>query len=212
MPKVLVLIPSFNEKSSLLKILKKIKYNVLVMDDCSTDGTSKVIKKINKNDLKIISNKKNLGYEKNLLKGFQEIFKTDFEYIITFDADGEHDVRDIQRMEKYLVNNDVDMLIGLRKKKNRFVEKIVSLFFKLFYKIEDPLSGFKLYKIKNLKKIIHEVKNNFFLVDIITIFKKKNYKIETININSKISKKRIPRIGNNFVVRIKILRCISLMI
>lgn len=117
MPKVLVLIPSFNEKSSLLKILKKIKYNVLVMDDCSTDGTSKVIKKINKNDLKIISNKKNLGYEKNLLKGFQEIFKTDFEYIITFDADGEHDVRDIQRMEKYLVNNDVDMLIGLRKKK-----------------------------------------------------------------------------------------------
>jgi len=212
MPKVLVLIPSFNEKSSLLKILKKIKYNVLVMDDCSTDGTSKVIKKINKNNLKIISNKKNLGYEKNLLKGFQEIFKTDFEYIITFDADGEHDARDIQRMEKYLVNNDVDMLIGLRKKKNRYVEKIVSLFFKLFYKIEDPLSGFKAYKIKNLKKIIHEVENNFFLVDIITIFKKKNYKIEAININTKISKKRIPRIGNNFFVRFKILRCISLMI
>ena len=53
MPKTLVLIPSFNEKKSLIKILKKIKNtnNIIIMNDNSTDGTSKLIK--NKKKLKI---------------------------------------------------------------------------------------------------------------------------------------------------------------
>ena len=212
MPKVLVLIPSFNEKSSIIKILKKIKQDVLVLDDFSSDGTLKLIKSIKKDKLKIISNKKNYGYEKNLLNGFKNIIKKDFEYVVTFDADGEHDTRDIIRIEKYLIKNDVDMLIGVRSKKNRLVEKVVSFFFKLFFSVEDPLSGFKAYKIKKLKKIINEIKYNYFLVDIIRIFKKRNYRIDTLNINSKKLKKRIPRIRNNFFVRLKILKCIGLLI
>ena len=108
MSKVLVLIPCFNEKSSLLKILKKIKYDVLIMDDCSTDGLSEDVKSLKKKNLIIISNKKNYGYEKNLLKGFKKIIKKDFEYVITFDADGEHNTRDIKRMKNHLTNNDVD--------------------------------------------------------------------------------------------------------
>jgi glycosyltransferase involved in cell wall biosynthesis len=212
MPKVLVLIPSFNEKSSIIKILKKIKHDVLVLDDFSSDGTLKLIKSIKKDKLKIISNKKNHGYEKNLLNGFKKIIKKNFEYVITFDADGEHDTRDIMRIEKYLIKNDVDMLIGVRSKKNRLEEKVVSFFFKLFFSVEDPLSGFKAYKIKKLKKIINEIKYNYFLVDIIRIFKKRNYRIDTLNINSKKLKKRIPRIGNNFFVRLKILKCIGLLI
>mgnify|MGYP006165261319 FL=1 len=212
MPKILVLIPSFNEKSSIIKILKKIKQDVLVLDDFSSDGTLKLIKSIKKDKLKIISNKKNYGYEKNLLNGFKNIIKKDFEYVVTFDADGEHDTRDIIRIEKYLIKNDVDMLIGVRSKKNRLVEKVVSFFFKLFFSVEDPLSGFKAYKIKKLKKIINEIKDNYFLVDIIRIFKKRNYRIDTLNINSKKLKKRIPRIRNNFFVRLKILKCIGLLI
>ena len=180
------------------------------MDDCSTDGTLKIIK--NKNNLKIISSKKNYGYEKNLLKGFQRVIKKNYEYVITFDADGEHDTKDIQKVKKYLINNDVDMLIGVRNKKNRFLEKIISLFFKLFLNVEDPLSGFKAYKVKKLKKIIHEVKDNFFLVDIIKIFKKRKYQIGSININSKISKNRKARVGASLFVNLKILKCIRLII
>ena len=73
MPKVLVLIPCFNEKNSLLKILKKIKQKVVIMDDCSTDGLSKEIKKLKNKNFAIISNKRRFGYEKNLLKGFQKL-------------------------------------------------------------------------------------------------------------------------------------------
>ena len=99
MPKNLIIIPSFNEKTSLLKILKKIenKNHVLVMDDCSTDETSKIIQ--NRKKLRIISNKKNYGYEKNLLKAFRKVINSNFEYIITFDADGEHDFKDIEKIK-----------------------------------------------------------------------------------------------------------------
>jgi len=207
----IILIPSYNEKISLLKILKKInkKYSILIMDDCSVDGTAKNIK--NKKKIKIFSNKKNLGYESNLLLGFKKIIRLNFKYIITFDADGESYVRDIKKIEKYLDTYSPDLLIGNRKKKNRIVEQVVSFFFHKFINVNDPLSGFKAYKREKLKKIIHEIRSDFFLVDIIKIFRTKNYIIRNINVNSKTFKKRIPRIGNNLFASIKILRCIKLL-
>jgi len=212
MSKNLIIIPSFNEKTSLLKILKKIKNKnyVLVMDDCSTDETSKVIQ--NRKKLRIISNKKNYGYEKNLLKAFRKVINSNFEYVITFDADGEHDFKDIEKIKKYLKIKKPDLLIGTRAKKNRFAESVVGVFFKFFYKLEDPLSGFKAYRIDKLRNVMKEIKNDFYLVDIIKLFLKKQYKVDSIKINSNIFKKRIARVGSNFKASIKILKCIKLLI
>ena len=212
MSKNLIIIPSFNEKTSLLKILKKIenKNYVLVMDDCSTDETSKIIQ--NRKKLRIISNKKNYGYEKNLLKAFRKVINSNFEYVITFDADGEHDFKDIEKIKKYLKIKKPDLLIGTRAKKNRFAESVVGVFFKFFYKLEDPLSGFKAYRIDKLRNVMKEIKNDFYLVDIIKLFLKKQYKVDSIKINSNIFKKRIARVGSNFKASIKILKCIKLLI
>lgn len=211
MPKTLVLIPSFNEKKSLIKILKKIQNtnNIIIMDDNSTDGTSKLIK--NKKKLKIYRNKKNYGYENNLLKGFKKGFKLNFDYIITFDADGEHDVKNIEKIKKYLNSYKPDLLIGIRNKKNRYVEKIVSFMFNFKFKVRDPLSGLKAYKVEKLKKIIYQVQENYFLVDIIKIFKEKNYSVATMKISSKIQTDRAPRVGYSFFVFFKILKCIRLV-
>ena len=212
MSKVLVLIPCFNEKGSLLKILKKIRQKVIIMDDCSTDGLSKEIKKLKNKNFTIISNKKNYGYEKNLLIGFQKVIKTSYDYVITFDADGEHDTKDLWRMEKYLALNKVDLLIGVRKSKNRFIEKLLSFFFKIFLNIDDPLSGFKAYKINRLKETIAQIRTNFFLVDILTLFKRKKLLIKSIPVNSKILDNRRSRVGNEIFVNLKILRCLKLIL
>lgn len=212
MSKVLVLIPCFNEKSSLLKILKEIRQNVIIMDDCSTDGLSKEIKKLKNKNLTIISNKKKYGYEKNLLKGFQKVIKTSYDYVITFDADGEHDTQDLIRMEEYLALNKVDLLIGVRRNKNRFIEKLLSFFFKKFLNISDPLSGFKAYKIDKLKETIPKIRTSYFLVDIITLFKRKKLLIKSIPVNSKILDDRKSRVGNEIFVNLKILRCLKLIL
>jgi len=212
MPKNLIIIPSFNEKKSLLSILKKIQHknNILIMDDCSTDETPKYIKN-NKRTI-VISNKKNLGYEKNLLKGFKKAINLNFEYAITFDADGEHDFKDIKKILIYLKKNKTDLLIGNRKKKNRIAESVISYIFKFLFNLEDPLSGFKAYKIKKLKKVFKEIKDDFYLVDIIKLFLKKKYKVENIKINSKELVNRNPKIGSNFMASIKIMKCIKLLL
>ena len=189
------------------KNLKKIKHKVLIMDDCSTDGLSEEINKRKNKNVTVITNKKNYGYEKNLLRGFHKVIKLKYEYVITFDADGEHDVNDLYKMENYLSSSKVDMLIGVRKNKNRLIEKLLSFFFKIFCNIEDPLSGFKAYKIKRLKESIFKIKTNYFLVDIITLFKKKKFLIKSIPINSKVLNDRKSRIGNNIYVNLKILKC-----
>lgn len=179
------------------------------MDDNSTDGTSKLIK--NTRNLKIYKNSKNYGYEKNLLKGFKKVFKFNFDYIITFDADGDHSIGNIEKIKKYLNYHKPDLLVGVRKEKNREVEKFLSFIFDLKFKIKDPLSGLKAYKVEKLKKIISQVKQNYFLVDIIKIFKEKNYSMTTMEINTKTQTERTPRVGSSLFVFFKILKCIRLV-
>ena len=64
----IVILPSYNEIGSLIKIckeLKKRKINFIVLDDNSNDGTNRWLKK---NKINYIRNRQNLGYEKNIKK------------------------------------------------------------------------------------------------------------------------------------------------
>ena len=70
----LIIIPSYNEIRSLKKIFKhfkKNKFNFLVLDDHSSDGSHEWLKKISS----FIRNKTNIGYERNILKGFRYALK-----------------------------------------------------------------------------------------------------------------------------------------
>ena len=209
MPKNLIIIPSYNEKKTLIKILKKnkAKYNILIMDDKSTDGTTDIY--IDKKKVSMISNKKNYGYERNLLKGFKTAIDLNYDFVITFDADGEHDFDDLDKIKKFIKTYDPDLLIGDRKKKNRFAETIIGFFFQLFYNINDPLKRIKVYKVSKLKNIFREIDDNYYLVDIIKLFIKKKCTIYNIKINTNIVKNRISRIDNNFQASLKILKCIK---
>ena len=94
----LIVIPTYNEINSLKLILSKIhkKYNLLVIDDFSNDGTKTFLKK----NINFIRNKKNEGYEKTVLKGLKYAHRKKFKYVLTFDSDGEHDVDDVPRLIK----------------------------------------------------------------------------------------------------------------
>jgi glycosyltransferase involved in cell wall biosynthesis len=97
--KSIILIPSYNEKKSLKNILNKIdsKFKVIVVDDCSDDGTCQYLKK---KKIEFIKNKTNIGYESTLKKGMIYIKKNykKCNIVITFDADGEHKVSDLKKL------------------------------------------------------------------------------------------------------------------
>ena len=92
----------------------------MIINDASTDKTKKLSSRSN---VEIVTNSKNLGYEKSLIKGFKFIKKKypKVKNVITFDADGEHYPSDLSKLIKFQKVN-ADMIICNRKELNRFLE------------------------------------------------------------------------------------------
>jgi len=212
MPKFVILIPSFNEKKTLLKILKKIRsFKALIIDDYSSDNTYKIVK--NFKNISIYRNKKNIGYEESLKKGFDLLKKSNFDFIVTMDADGEHSITNLQKIIKFCKKYNPDLVIGNRYRKNRFSESILSYLFKSRFNILDPLSGFKAYKLNKLNLILKKNKiRNYFLVDLLINFVKSEMIVKTINIKSNLKPNRSSKVGGFFYANLKILSCFKFIL
>jgi hypothetical protein len=204
MDSLIVLIPAYNELNDLKKILKKNKILFFVIDDCSNDKTESFLKK---NKIRYIRNKKNLGYEESLLKGINYIIKNykEKKFICTLDGDNEHPIKIVNKIYKTFLQKNYDILVCNRKIKNRFLEKCLSGFFYIKYKIKDPMSGMKIYKIQSLKKIINFASNNFFLVDLLYLAIKNKFKVGNYEIKTKRNLKN-SKIGFGFKTQLKILK------
>lgn len=178
--KFLILIPTFNELNNLKKFIKKVGKlaPVCILDDCSKDKTIDWLKK---NNINFIRNKKNLGYEKNLINGIKK-FKKYCDFLITFDGDGQHKLSDLRKIIN--IKKPFDIIVCNRKKKNRFMEEVISYFSNLLFGLKDPLSGFKIYKTSILKKNNFNNIGNYFLVDFLFLFSK-NKKIINFQISTK---------------------------
>jgi len=201
---LVLLIPSFNELGNFKKFLIKLNknYNLLIVDDSSTDMTNEFLK-VNK--IPFIRNKINLGYENSLISGMQFIKKQKkYKKILTMDADGQHKEKYIDKINKIYDRKNADVVVGSRINKNRIIEKIISYFFYKKFKINDPLSGFKIYKTESLSKLNLAKIKNFFLVDLLVQLLQAEKKVFSINIKTR-ARKDHPRIGNIFKVNLKML-------
>ena len=205
--KFLILIPAYNELENLKKFIKKINRLVplCVLDDYSNDNTEEWLLK---NNIHFIKNKKNFGYEKNLINGIKK-FRKKYDYLITFDGDGQHKISDLKKIINIKMNYDI--IVCNRKNKNRFLEVVISIFSNFFFGLRDPLSGFKVYKTIILKqKNFKEIKN-YFLVDFLLTFVKSDLKIINIEISTK---KRFgsSRVGNSISITFKELKILLKLI
>lgn len=195
--KFLILIPAYNELKNLKKFIKKVNKlsSVCVLDDGSRDNTYEWL---NKNKIWVKKNKSNLGYEKNLLYGIKKYRKYS-DYIITFDGDGQHKISDLKKILRF--KNMPDVIICNRAIKNRFMEVVISYFFNFFFGLKDPLSGFKVYNTKILKKKNFENIGDFFLVDFLLLLIKKK-KVVNMEITTK-KREDEPRVGKLLTVSFK---------
>ena len=146
----IIIIPAYNEEKTLPLLLKKIESKVfkLVVDDCSSDRT--FLKTKNLCD-KIIKLKNNSGVDNAINKGFEFALKNKFKYIITIDADGQHDPKYIKNIENLLRKN-YDLVITQRNNFPRISEKIFSFYSTNKFNVPDLLSGMKGYSYKLAKK------------------------------------------------------------
>ena len=131
-----IIIPVFNEKNTILKIIQKIESlkdidkEIIIVDDCSDDGTKEILTGISNSKYKIIFHEKNLG------KG--AAIKTAKKYItgqivIIQDADLEYNPEDYRKLIKPILNQEYEVVYGSRVLgKNRYFVKNFSSVYRIF--------------------------------------------------------------------------------
>ena len=208
---IILIIPSFNELQSLKLFVKKLRkyFDLIIIDDCSTDNTNRWLLK---NRIEFLRNTKNLGYEKSILKGLKHASKKKkYKFFISVDADGQHNFNDIFKIIKKHNLAKYDLIICNRFETNRFLETIISNLTSIKFDLKDVLSGFKIYNAQSLRKINLNNIGNKYLVDLVMQIYQKNNRI--INFPVKTNKRRDkPRIGGNLMVNFKLLKILFFLI
>lgn len=110
--KFLIIIPAYNEAKSIGKVLDNLKgYDVLVVNDASTDNTREIAES---KGFKCISHKENRGYCGALVTGYQYALEHDYDYVIQMDADGQHDTCNIEPLMNEIAKDEYDIILGSR--------------------------------------------------------------------------------------------------
>ena len=118
--KILIIIPAYNEEASILKTCKEIyeynskyktNYDILVINDCSTDSTLKICKG---NDIPVISLVHNLGIGGAVQTGYKYAYEYNYDIAIQYDGDGQHNIEYAKNIIDPIINEKSDFVIGSR--------------------------------------------------------------------------------------------------
>lgn len=172
MGKNLVIIPTYNEKENVEKMLRYVfalpkEFHVLIVDDGSPDGTADIVKKLQSEfpeKLFIEERKGKLGLGTAYIHGFKWAIARLYDYIFEMDCDFSHNPDDLIRLLAACENGS-DVAIGSRYTKGGGVKNwpwgriLMSYFASVYVRIvlwlpiKDTTAGFKCYKRKVLEAI-----------------------------------------------------------
>jgi len=173
MQDALVIIPTFNEKENIEKIIRstfsqKKAFDILVVDDSSPDGTANIVKNLQKefpNNLFLEIRKEKNGLGAAYIHGFKWAIQKKYDYIIEMDADFSHNPADLIRLYQACANKGADVSIGSRYSQgvnvvNWPMKRVLLSYFASKYvrfvtgiPLNDTTAGFVCYKRKVLETI-----------------------------------------------------------
>ena len=162
--KIIIGIPAFNEEKNIASIITKlmnITDSIIVCNDGSSDLTSEIAEKMG---VMVINHEKNLGYGAAIRSIFLKAKELDGDILVTFDADGQHRIEDIENVTTPIINQEAELVIGsrflddsekeipqYRKVGIKVITKITNASIK--EKLTDSQSGFRAYS----KKVVDEL-------------------------------------------------------
>jgi glycosyltransferase involved in cell wall biosynthesis len=158
-----VVIPAFNEGSVIHDVLKEVRLfcqNVILVDDGSIDDTAEHARRAG---AVVLRHPINLGQGAALQTGIDFAVLNNAKFVATFDADGQHDIRDVEPMIELLKAQHVHVVLGSRfigktlgmKRSRKFLLYAAVLFTRLTtgMKLTDAHNGLRVFTLEGIKKI-----------------------------------------------------------
>ena len=155
---VYLVVPAFNEEKTVSQIIEGIAdkgYNVILVNDGSRDKTLELAiesKRKYPNQIFVVSHVINRGLGAALKTGMVVALNKGAKYIVTFDADGQHEIGDIPKVCKPLQDGEADVVIGARPFEDMPISKsfaniIMNALTLIFYgrKVKDSQSGLRTF-------------------------------------------------------------------
>jgi dolichol-phosphate mannosyltransferase len=170
--KNLVIIPTYNEKENVEKMIRKVfslttPFHLLIVEDNSPDGTAGIVRNLQNEfsgRLHILERREKLGLGTAYIAGFKWALERDYEYIFEMDCDFSHNPDDLEKLYE-AAENGADVAIGSRyisgiNVVNWPLGRVLMSYFASKYvrtitgmKVMDTTAGFKCYRRKVLEKI-----------------------------------------------------------
>lgn len=144
-PRIAVIIPALNEARTIGAVVARVREygDAVVVDDGSTDDTARLAREAG---AEVVSHAVNQGYDGALNSGFARAAELGYQYLITVDADGQHNPAQLREMIDYL-DQGYQLVLGERDRLQRVGETIFAFFAARRWRIRDPLCGMKAYKV-----------------------------------------------------------------
>ena len=173
MPNGIVIIPTYNEKENIERIIKNVfslqrNFHILVVDDNSPDGTAAIVKSLQtvfEDRLFLIERTGKAGLGTAYIRGFKWILEREYSYVFQMDADFSHNPNDLIRLYNACKKDGADVAIGSRYKTGVNVVNwpmsrvllswLASKYVRLItaMPIEDTTAGFVCYRREVLERI-----------------------------------------------------------
>ena len=161
-----VVLPAYNEATRIRPVLEDIAskgYNMVVVNDGSSDNTLEVIKQVKKEfpeKIHIFSLMINRGVGIATQTGFEAVLRFNPKYVVSMDSDGQHSADDLDEIIKPLVTGEAEAVIGVRPfedmpKTRSFANSVMNFLTKIFYRVDvsDSQTGFRAITVDALDKI-----------------------------------------------------------
>ena len=194
-----IIIPCFNEVLTIEKVISNVKnyvksydYEIIIVDDGSTDGTREKLNNLDKTNIKVCLNEKNFGKGYSVRRGIELSSK---EIVLVQDADLEYDPSDYEKLLKPIIKNGADVVFGSRfvgsseKRVLYFWHRLGNLFLTVLsnmcsnLNLTDMENGYKVFKKESIKDINLKENRFGFEPEITAKISKMNLRIYEIGIS-----------------------------
>jgi glycosyltransferase involved in cell wall biosynthesis len=193
MSKILIIVPAYNEAENIRGVIHKLrsvndKWDVLVINDCSTDNTSSIARKTG--HAVVLDLAVNLGIGGCVQTGFRYARKYGYDFALQFDGDGQHSAEEIHKLLSIVMNNEADAAIGSRFRqkhdgfKSSHSRRVGIRIFEFFsfllihQRITDHTSGFRAYNRKALSFLADHYPSDYPEPEVVILLGRNGFKIK----------------------------------